>query len=78
MMLAFVHTAWRYLCPTKVVFPGSATSLVEGWSKHAVTYNACFVPQDADHKTVALTPDFDSGNVAFRALLPKISKENES
>ena len=76
MMLAFVHTAWWYECPIKVLFSESARLLVEQWAKkkHPVMYNAHFVPDGLDHPP--FTPNFDSENVAFRALLPKMEKEN--
>ena len=77
MMSAFVHTAWWYQCPGKVIFPESAKLLVEEWSKqkYPVQYNAYFIPEDFDHKTVAFTPDFDSVDVAYQGLLPNISNE---
>ena len=72
IMLAFVHTAWWYECPTRVLFPESARSLVEQWAKqkYPVFYNAIFVPDGIEHPP--FTPNFDSENFAFRELLPKI------
>lgn len=76
-MLAFVHTARWYECPTKVLFPESARLLVEErWAKqkHPAMYHAHFVADGLDHPP--FTPNFDFDNVAFQALLPKIEKEN--
>jgi hypothetical protein len=75
MMLAFVHTAWWYDCPTEVLFPESAKPLVEEWEKqtHPVIYKAKFVPDGIDFPP--FTPNFDSKNQAYRGLLPNISKD---
>jgi hypothetical protein len=77
MMLAFVHTAWWYESPGEVVLPDSAKSLVEQWATqtYPVRYRPKYVPDGTDPKTVPFRVDFDSKNVAFRALLPKISKD---
>jgi len=77
MMLAFVHTAWWYECSGVVVLPESAKSLVEQWAtqQYPVRYNPQYVPDDIDPKKVPFTVNFDSDNVAYRALLPNMSKE---
>jgi hypothetical protein len=75
IMLAFVHTAWWYDCPTQVLFPESARSVVEQWAeqKHPVVYNSLFVPDGIEHPP--FTPNFDSANMAFRELLPGMSRD---
>lgn len=75
MMLAFVHTAWWYECPTKVVFPESARSLVQQWAnqRYPVVYHPHLVAAGID--IPPFTPSFDSENVAFKELLPRMPKD---
>lgn len=74
IMLAFVHTPWWYRCPSKVVLPEAARPLVEGWADRGtspVAYNAYFVPDGVDHKTIKFTPNFSSDNEGYLNNLPR-------
>lgn len=79
IMLVWVHTPWWYKCPAVVVLPEKARELVERWAtrKHySVVYHAHYVHEDIDHKTIEFTPDFQSTNDGFNALLPELPKRS--
>jgi hypothetical protein len=63
------------MCPTKVVFPESARELAERWGRQEwpVVFNVHVVPEEVDHRIVAFTPDFDSGNLELKSVLLRIA-----
>lgn len=74
IMLAFVHTPSWYQCPAKVVLPESTRPLIEGWADrryYPVVYDAHFVDESIDHKTVKFNPNFSSSNPGYIKMLPK-------
>ncbi|KAM0327399.1 hypothetical protein ACHAQA_005685 [Verticillium albo-atrum] len=74
IMLAFVHTPSWYQCPARVVLPESSRPLIEAWGQRRqdpVQYDAHFVPEGLDHKSVKFNPNFSSGNTGYQKFLPK-------
>lgn len=44
-----------------------------GEARVARCFNVHVVPAEVDHRTVAFTPDFDSGSLELKSVLPRIA-----
>ncbi|PGG94956.1 hypothetical protein AJ80_10076 [Polytolypa hystricis UAMH7299] len=76
IMLAFVHVPWWYETKLTIALPRSAESLTQSWANRErpherISYPVTWIDGDVDHTNVKFQGNFQSGNKAYLATVPK-------